>query len=172
MRALSRTADGEERKSDWQTPRWFVKTIEEKLGKKFDLDVMASGENAICDRFVGESADAFFVPWRGKVVWCNPPDVLHLGAIWRAIAEARRNSFEVCVMLVRSGLETEAWDVGSAHSAITHIVRPRLNYVENGREKMGISKHSTVFFITPHSARHPTFGNERTIELIDYRRAP
>jgi phage N-6-adenine-methyltransferase len=169
--AISRTASGEERVSNWRTPPWFYQQVQEKLGRPFDLDAFAEDANALAPRWITELHDAFKVPWIGPAVWFNPPDVLHLEAAKRAVEQAKSKNFTVAVALFRCGPETEAWEFASAHAWRTEIVRPRLNYIDptTGRVKKGISKHSTLFWITPNSAHCPLSGLERKIVFADYR---
>ena len=169
--AISRTASGEERVSNWRTVPWFYQAVQEKLGRSFDLDAFAEDTNALAPRWITEFQNAFDKPWIGPAVWFNPPDVLHLEAAKRAVEQACSKNFTIAVGLFRCGLETEAWEFASAHAWRSEIIRPRLNYIDpaTGREKKGISKHSTLFWITPASARAPVQGLERNIVFADYR---
>jgi phage N-6-adenine-methyltransferase len=62
-------------KEDWTTPPVFFENVQKNLGV-FDLDVAASFENAVCDRYVDKSRDALSMDWAtlgAKNIWCNPP---------------------------------------------------------------------------------------------------
>jgi len=54
-----------------RTPRWYFDLLDGMFGP-FDLDVAASGTNALCRTYYTESMDGLSQPWRGKV-FCNPP---------------------------------------------------------------------------------------------------
>ena len=119
--------------------------------------------------FLGKHVPTFSYP-------VTQEDLIGVGmelAAMEGSPQTLQDSFEVCTMLVRCGVESKAWDIGNAHAACTEIVRPRLNYVDpkTGTPKQGISKHSTLFHITPYSAANPTLETERVIELANYRRA-
>ncbi len=55
----------------WFTPDDLFRELEALYGP-FDLDVVASAENAKCARFYTAADDALTQPWPGRV-WCNPP---------------------------------------------------------------------------------------------------
>lgn len=168
--ALSRTAAGDERKSDWGTPPWFFVEVQRRGGYVFDLDVMATHDNAMCEPYIDEGLDAFLTPWTCEHAWCNPPDVLHLEAVKRCIHQAKIGAFETCDMLVRCGLETAAWQLASAY-AHTEIITPRLNYIDRdlGGVVKGIGKHSTLFTFTQESVHEPIRSESRVIHFGEYR---
>lgn len=58
----------DDRGTKWE----FIRSIEERFGYPFDLDVAASPRNAKAPKFYTREDDGLTQPWRG-FVWCNPP---------------------------------------------------------------------------------------------------
>ena len=54
--------------SDHRTP----KSLFQNLGN-FQLDVAASKENSLCDRYYTKENNGLNNFWNAKRVWCNPP---------------------------------------------------------------------------------------------------
>lgn len=55
---------------DWQTPRWLFDLLNKEFN--FDLDVCATDENTLCDRYFTVEENGLEQEWWGKC-WCNPP---------------------------------------------------------------------------------------------------
>tara|TARA_R100000306_G_C4373243_1_gene140885 strand:+ start:55 stop:567 length:513 start_codon:yes stop_codon:yes gene_type:complete len=60
------------RNEDFQTPRSFMKWLEEERGLVFDLDAAASSTNAVAPEYFTKEDDALNQDWFGRV-WLNPP---------------------------------------------------------------------------------------------------
>ena len=54
----------------WETPKDLFMSLHNIF--HFDLDVAASKENALCEKYYTEEANALVQEWRG-MCWCNPP---------------------------------------------------------------------------------------------------
>lgn len=55
-----------------RTPRWLFEAIDAKF--HFTIDVAATADNALCQRFLTKESNGLSIPWSvDEVVWCNPP---------------------------------------------------------------------------------------------------
>lgn len=57
----------------YETPKWMFDGIQEKTGLKFQLDVCASKENALCIDYLTEEQDALNYELGISPMFCNPP---------------------------------------------------------------------------------------------------
>jgi len=171
MKSLTRTAEGKPRRNAWRTPPWFFAELELRQGYRFELDVFASASNALCPYYIDRRLDALRTPWDAETVFANPPDALHLEAVRRAISEGWSGSYWRARLLVRCGIESQAWQLASAHALESVIVCPRLNYADpSGGRSNGAGRHSTLFTFSKESARRPVDGHGRQIRFEQFRR--
>lgn len=56
---------------DRRTPRSLFDPLHEEF--EFTVDVAASSENALLERFYDLESDGLAQSWEGERVWCNPP---------------------------------------------------------------------------------------------------
>lgn len=56
---------------DRRTPRSLFDPLNEEF--EFTLDVAASAENALTDRYYDLEVNGLAQSWGGERVWCNPP---------------------------------------------------------------------------------------------------
>ena len=92
------------------TPKKLIEAIEEVEDVRFTLDVAATRENTLCERFYSKEENGLKQPWTG-VVWCNPPYSKGNIAQWvkKAISELDRDGGpEMTMMLLPSDTST-AW---------------------------------------------------------------
>ena len=135
------------RQSDmWSTPRAFFLILDAEF--RFDLDVAASEDNAMCPEFYSEEFDALRRDWsaygrRPPTCWCNPPYSKCAEFVAKAAEEARKGV--TTVMLIPSRTDTRYW-----HAHIwdqeKHQPRPGVEVrFLKGRLKFGDGKHSAPF---------------------------
>lgn len=60
-----------ERDDDRRTPRALFDAFDREF--RFDLDVAASHENALCSDYCTAEGNGLTYSWVGRRVWCNPP---------------------------------------------------------------------------------------------------
>ncbi len=65
-------------RSDWETPLSVIRFLENRNGRKFDLDAAASARNKKAKLFLDTSVNSLEVDWveaakGGTEVWLNPP---------------------------------------------------------------------------------------------------
>ena len=107
------------KRDDWGTPRNFFNELNEIWG--FNLDVAASTENALCDRFYTKEDDALKHHWNlghdgPTVVWCNPPYGRGLNDwVSKAILEWDSHHCSAIVMLLPSRTGTKWFHMLNDH---------------------------------------------------------
>lgn len=89
---------------DRRTPRSLFDPLNEV--HRFDLDVAASRENALCGRYFTIAQDGLRQRWNGRV-WCNPP-YSDCGA-WVAKAHLERHNVDLIVMLLPANRTEQSW---------------------------------------------------------------
>lgn len=85
---------------NWETPPELFGDLNAIF--QFTLDAAASKENAKCEAYFDEGANALARDWPGRV-WLNPPYGREIGA-WmeKAYRESKKGSLVVCLVPVRS----------------------------------------------------------------------
>ena len=69
---LSPGVQGDHDPNAWQTPPYLFERLSAQYGG-FTIDLAASAENALCDRYYTKEDDALAQYWGGEVGFCNPP---------------------------------------------------------------------------------------------------
>lgn len=91
-----------------QTPTWLVKSIEDFLHLRFELDACANKETAKCNKYyslVERRQDGLVLPWN-NTTYCNPPYSDIQPWINKASIEAQRNG-NTSVLLIPDKPETK-----------------------------------------------------------------
>ena len=71
----------------------------------FTLDVAASTENYLCDRYFTLEDDGLTQSWEGERVWCNPP----YSDIPRWVEKAHESLAQAVVMLLPANRTEQRW---------------------------------------------------------------
>jgi phage N-6-adenine-methyltransferase len=67
-------------RQEWRTPKNFLEAVQHAFGK-ITIDVAASAENAVCERYIDRAANGLVQQWflpdsagvlSHEVAWCNP----------------------------------------------------------------------------------------------------
>lgn len=156
-----------ESKQDWRTPKWFFMDVQNYLGVRFELDVAASADNALCPRFFDGTLperDGLVAHWDAREVWCNPPYKDITPWVEKAVYESlqRRTS---SVLLLPARLETN-WYRSIAPLAWTKIITPRLPF--EGGSGNSPPHGSMLLIITPESVAYPTGLHNLRVEIQRY----
>lgn len=100
----------DDRGTKWE----FIRSLEERFGEPFTLDVAAAPHNAKAAIYYTRLADGLAAPWYGNV-WCNPPysrikGVTDLGRwVDKAWREYQGGNCSRIVMLVPANRTEQAW---------------------------------------------------------------
>ena len=87
---------------DRRTPRSLFDPLNEEF--KFTLDVAASKDNALTERFYDLETDGLSQPWQGRV-WCNPPYSDLRPRVEKMVA----SEAQLVVMLLPANRTEQAW---------------------------------------------------------------
>lgn len=88
---------------DRRTPRTLWDPLNERYC--FTLDVAASQENALCDRYYTAVEDGLAQSWAGETVWCNPP----FSDIRPWVAKTWDDPADIVVMLLPANRTEQGW---------------------------------------------------------------
>jgi site-specific DNA-methyltransferase (adenine-specific) len=56
----------------WASPPHIIEAVEKEFGR-ISLDPAADAENAVAHRFFTKEEDGLTIPWRGDLIYVNPP---------------------------------------------------------------------------------------------------
>src|SRR3990167_10304277 len=116
---------------EWQTPQALFECINAEF--HFDLDAAARRGNSKCEAYM---EDGLRFPWRGRVVWCNPPYSDLPTWVARAWHQCQEQQNTV-VMLIPAYTDPRYWsDVIIAHADEVRFLKGRVSFLENGLKKM------------------------------------
>jgi phage N-6-adenine-methyltransferase len=124
---------------DWRTPRVLFDALHEEF--RFTIDVCASDENALLDRYWTERDEALLRSWRGERVWMNPPYGRQLSR-WMEKAWSEADA-EVVVGLVPARTDTAWWHDYAMLADEIRFLRGRLEF--SGHVKMNPASHNAPF---------------------------
>jgi len=128
---------------EWGTPPDFFRKMQDKYGS-FDLDVCATSDSAMCDRYFDPSVDGLKQDW-GGLCWMNPPYGRGIGTwIKKAFDESQKGAKVVC--LIPSRTDTAWWhDYVMPHGKV-EFLRGRIKFIPFGDNKnVGNKKNSAAF---------------------------
>lgn len=148
----------ESRSDSWTTPLWFFDYL--NIDGKFNLDVAASGENALCSRYFTEKTNGLIQSWDGFRVWCNPPWSNISPWVEKLIESINHGKLDYCVMLLPL-----RGDQGWFHELLRHFSID-LTFHE-GRIAFGdpfLQKRTSPREATFH-ATYPCSGNPLSLNL-------
>jgi phage N-6-adenine-methyltransferase len=119
---------------EWATPKGLFAELNEEFD--FTLDVCASSENHLCEKYFSKEDDSLKQIWTGRC-WMNPPYGREIGK-WckKALAETKSNRAELVCCLVPSRTDTTWWHECCMQGEIRFI---------RGRLKFGGSTNSAPF---------------------------
>lgn len=88
---------------DRRTPRHVFDPLDEEF--EFTIDVAASADNALCDRYYDLETDGLAQSWDGERVWCNPP----YSDIRPWVEKMAKSEAEIGVMLLPANRCEQSW---------------------------------------------------------------
>ena len=117
-------------KQDYATPPEFIAAVVERIGHHFALDIAASAENTIAEKFYSEADDALdeSKSWvYGEWAWLNPP----FGKIapWVRKASDEADHGVQIAMLVPASVGSNWWSEWVHNRAHVLLLSPRLTFV-------------------------------------------
>ena len=115
---------------EWETPPELFAELDKRY--HFTLDVAATAENALCERYYTQETDGLSQPWvTVGAVWCNPPygrDIIK----WVRKAYYESRGGQTIVMLIPARVDTQWFHEYVYHKAELIFLRGRLRYGING----------------------------------------
>ncbi len=118
-------------RQDWETPMSFVKLVEKKINKTFDLDVCTYDHTTKAPKWFTEADDALTKEWSEPTCWMNPP---YGGALptWLKYAyEQSQKHNNTIVCLIPSRTDT-AWFHDWAAKGEIVFLRGRIKFEQQG----------------------------------------
>ena len=139
----------------WQTPRYIFDHFNQEY--EFTVDVAASADNSLCDKFITKEDDAIKSDWldyafQGDFVWCNPPYSKPREFIDKAVYEASVNKIG-CVMLLPADTSVKWFaEILKTASEVILLTEGRVSFIspETGKPKNGNNKGSLIAVWEPY----------------------
>jgi len=148
----------EDERDCWRTPPWLFKFLTARFGR-FDIDLAASRENAMCERFLTKEDDALSVWWAASDAvtgFCNPPYSNPLPWAERALAEANDGFSSVWVMPTHCN---QKWAALSQYATERIEFEGRVNFLKPDGTPMNSNRGGTQVL---HFRAHD-LGNTRLV---------
>lgn len=155
---------------EWPTPRWLFDMLDSEFG--FDLDVCASADNALCERYYTKEDDALTKDWwrDGNAAFCNAPYSRAAGGIGAFLAKGRdaANHLTTAVFLVPARPDTEWWARYVMQADEVRLLQGRLKFGDGTgnapfpsavvifRPQAFWHAHGNIYILTP--AVKPSFS--------------
>ena len=129
-------------KQDWCTPSWVFNGFR-SLG--LTLDAAAGKENALCEDFLTEEANALSTSWMTNF-WCNPPYRRAGKFVEHGVMQS--NLYGVTgVFLLRIPSIGCNWWMKTAPFCLTVPVTPRIHFVDPQHPEKDTAPHGSMFMI-------------------------
>lgn len=129
------------------TPVTFLNAVRERLCiVDFTIDLAASAENKVCERFYSEEDDSLIQDWNVATGWafCNPP----FGTIEPWVAKASREAWKgaYTAMLVPASVGSNWWRTWVEPYAYQSYLNKRITFVGH---KHAYPKDLALLLYTP-----------------------
>lgn len=111
---------------DWSTPQDLFDRLNEEF--HFDLDVCANETNHKCTLYYDRKQDGLNMPWKGHVVWCNPPYGREIGKWVHAANQEHMTNGTTIVMLLPARTDTKWFHDDILGWAEIRFLRGRLKF--------------------------------------------
>jgi len=156
----------------WRTPPWLFRLAECLLpdGKKFDIDLAASHENHLVDKYITKEEDSLELEWgtRHSYGFCNPPYSKSgkLGNvdlfIIKAIQEKNINGFTTIMVIPELNGERRTANIMRHSSRIIHFCE-RVDFIhpDTGKPVKGNNRGTILVEFSPRRYRHKHYFAER-----------
>ncbi len=121
---------------EWTTPPELIEWIENRFGQ-IDLDIAASKENAICERYFTKEHSAFKNPWKCKNGFFNPPfDMIEMFCLQADVAvNYEQDSKRVIGLFPLNVVGNKYWPkIGKQYSYRIEL-NPRVQYVPHAKSR-------------------------------------
>jgi len=143
----------------WQTPKEIFNTLNNEFW--FEMDVAASEENKLCEKFFDEEDDALSRDWH-LCNWCNPPYSNIMPWVNKAIEQHEKGSTTVMIVPADTSVK---W-FKSAYDSCNEVrfISGRISFINAETQKPvnGNNKGSVLFIW-----RGCAPLNSHTVTLID-----
>ncbi|MDT2842647.1 phage N-6-adenine-methyltransferase [Vagococcus lutrae] len=121
-------------KQDWETPQWLFDELNDEFN--FELDAMATEQNAKCDIFFTKEDDALKKDWsQYNSIFINPPYQSSVqNAVLKKAYETNKNYGNTIVLLIPARTDTARWHEHIFGKAEIRFLKGRLKFEVDGIE--------------------------------------
>jgi len=106
------------------TPRWLYDLVDEAY--RFDIDLAATNENALCDVYFTKENNALAQGWDDTIAWCNPP--YSRGQLVKWVTKALESPNATILMLLPGDCSTKAGQLALSNSSGVLFLDRRLSF--------------------------------------------
>lgn len=110
-------------RDDWRTPKKLFDELNEEF--HFTVDLCASADNALCEKYYSIENDGLYANLSGEIVYCNPP---YTRKIQTEFIKKCAQSGALCVMLLPARTDTIAFHEYIYHKAEIRFIKGRLHF--------------------------------------------
>jgi phage N-6-adenine-methyltransferase len=133
-------------RQEWRTPEDFWTVLNAEF--RFEMDVAASAENALCTEYLTEDEDALTdeVRWGSGNAYCNPGFANLMPWMQKAFNEAMRMPQRVVVVMGLVSPSTKWWNFCVRNCHEIRLVSPRVQFVPPpGIKKSSNARENAIF---------------------------
>ena len=125
---MNRAALFSSARDDWETPRELFQKLNDEF--HFTVDLCASDNNALCEKYYTKENDGMAADLRGERVFCNPPYGRQETVKW--VKKCAESGADVVVMLIPARTDTRAFHDYIWGKAEVRFLKGRLKYELGG----------------------------------------
>lgn len=113
--------------NEWETPKDLFNSLNAEF--EFTLDPCATDDNHLCDKYFTIKDNGLLMPWKGEVVFCNPPYGREIGKWVKKCSDESYINNVACVMLIPSRTDTKWFHKYIYNRAEVRFISGRLKFV-------------------------------------------
>lgn len=136
-------------RSDWETPPALFAELDQEF--HFTIDVAATPENALCERYYTELDNGLIQRWDGEIVFCNPPYGAVVTDAW--VEKASQIERGIAVLLLAARTDTRRFHNWIYHQAEIRFIKGRLRFGRPGIMNPGNAPFPSMIVIYHHLYR-------------------
>lgn len=115
---------------EWRTPLWLFQWLSSRFN--FKLDVAATKENSLCEKFCTPEMDALTLPWfvgPYEWIWINPPYSDVTTWVLKAAHEMKVHQHQ-CLMLLPVRSDQKWWHFAMRYATAIEFYEGRIEFLD------------------------------------------
>lgn len=134
-------------KQDWETPQKLFDELDKEFG--FELDAMATKENALCKAYFTAEDDSLIQDWsKYQSIYINPPYKTSIqNKVLEKAYKTHTQSGNTIVLLIPARTDTKRWHDFIFGKAEVRFLQGRIKFCTNGIEHINPAPFPSALII-------------------------